>query len=109
MGGGGGHGVEVWTPTGGAYCDPKLWRRNTAIALLGIAAVCVPIAIASARMEVRSHSCLHRAYLFSVLCVSAVLSEQQLSYHMHYGVLVFARLFFRMYCCICVAPKVCAR
>jgi hypothetical protein len=58
MGGGGGHGdfyypKEVWSPTGGWWCDPKHWRRNTALALTGIALVCIPIAMKSISLEVR--------------------------------------------------------
>lgn len=25
--------ADVWSPTGGWWCDPKGWRRNTAFAL----------------------------------------------------------------------------
>ena len=50
-----GYPTEVWTPTGGWYADPKLWRRNTFVAMAGIFAVCVPIFIASVKLEVRSH------------------------------------------------------
>ncbi|GJP55837.1 hypothetical protein CLOM_g14861 [Closterium sp. NIES-68] len=56
MGGGGGAAggyPNVWALTGGWYCDPKYWRRNTAFALAGIFAVCVPIALTSARLEQR--------------------------------------------------------
>ncbi|CAI5468662.1 unnamed protein product [Closterium sp. Yama58-4] len=56
MGGGGGAAggyPNVWALTGGWYCDPKHWRRNTAFALAGIFAVCVPIALTSARLEQR--------------------------------------------------------
>ncbi|CAI7742007.1 unnamed protein product [Closterium sp. NIES-54] len=56
MGGGGGAPggyPNVWALTGGWYCDPKYWRRNTAFALAGIFAVCVPIALTSARLEQR--------------------------------------------------------
>eukprot|EP00850_Spirogloea_muscicola_P011934 SM000076S21755 [mRNA] locus=s76:122319:122807:+ [translate_table: standard] len=56
-GGGGGHHpgypVEVWSPAGGWFCDPRRWRRNTAVALLAIAAVAAPIAMASAAAEQR--------------------------------------------------------
>ncbi|THU51372.1 hypothetical protein C4D60_Mb06t30340 [Musa balbisiana] len=60
--GGGGHemhhgGVEdfrtkVWSMTGGPYCRPKHWKRNTAIAMFGVFLVCIPIAIKSAELEV---------------------------------------------------------
>lgn len=65
MGGGGhghadaghGHGAgdfrnKVWSMTGGPYCRPVHWRRNTAIALFGIVLVCIPIAMKSAELEV---------------------------------------------------------
>ncbi|KAG0447884.1 hypothetical protein HPP92_028106 [Vanilla planifolia] len=60
---GGVHGPEdfrqkVWTMTGGPYCRPKHWRRNTAIALFGIFLVCIPIAKKSAELEVR-HTIAH--------------------------------------------------
>ncbi|OIV98756.1 hypothetical protein TanjilG_24927 [Lupinus angustifolius] len=58
MGGGGGdHGgngdfrSKVWSMTGGPYCRPKHWKRNTAIAMFGIVLVCIPIAIKSAELE----------------------------------------------------------
>eukprot|EP00897_Mesotaenium_endlicherianum_P009792 jgi/Mesen1/8841/ME000053S08241 len=56
---GGGHGgypgypTEVWSPSGGWWCDPKLWRRNTAIAFVGIIAICIPVAMKSAQLEDR--------------------------------------------------------
>ncbi|URE41756.1 hypothetical protein MUK42_13480 [Musa troglodytarum] len=60
--GGGGHGVhhggvedfrnKVWSMTGGPYCRPKHWKRNTAIAMFGVFLVCIPIAIKSAELEV---------------------------------------------------------
>ena len=58
MGGGGGdHGggdfrSKVWSMSGGPYCRPKHWRRNTAFALFGIFLVCVPVAMKSAQLEV---------------------------------------------------------
>jgi hypothetical protein len=59
MGGdhGGGHGAgdfrhKVWSMTGGPYCRPVHWRRNTAIAMFGIFLVCIPIAVKSAELEV---------------------------------------------------------
>ncbi|KAF6148993.1 hypothetical protein GIB67_009612 [Kingdonia uniflora] len=63
MGGGGdhahGHGdashgdfrTKVWSMTGGPYCRPVHWKRNTAIAMVGIFLVCIPIAIKSAELE----------------------------------------------------------
>ncbi|RLN36049.1 hypothetical protein C2845_PM03G06230 [Panicum miliaceum] len=59
MGGdhGGGHGggdfrQKVWSMTGGPYCRPVHWRRNTAIAMFGVFLVCIPIAMKSAELEV---------------------------------------------------------
>ncbi|KAE9592235.1 hypothetical protein Lalb_Chr19g0127071 [Lupinus albus] len=58
MGGGaadhGGNGdfrTKVWSMTGGPYCRPKHWKRNTAIAMFGVFLVCIPIAIKSAELE----------------------------------------------------------
>ncbi|KAL9315047.1 hypothetical protein ACSQ67_016048 [Phaseolus vulgaris] len=59
MGGGGGdhgHGnadfrTKVWSMTGGPHCRPKHWKRNTAIAMLGVVLVCIPIAMKSAELE----------------------------------------------------------
>ncbi|CAE6143813.1 unnamed protein product [Arabidopsis arenosa] len=63
MGGGEhGHGGEsgdfrakVWSMSGGPYCRPKHWRRNTAIAMFGVFLVCIPIAKLSAKLEQRPH------------------------------------------------------
>ena len=52
-GGGGDFRQKVWSMTGGPNCRPVHWRRNTAIAMLGIFLVCIPIAIKSAELEVR--------------------------------------------------------
>jgi hypothetical protein len=64
MGGGHGHAdashghgagdfrTKVWSMTGGPYCRPVHWRRNTAIALVGIVLVCIPVAMKSAELEV---------------------------------------------------------
>lgn len=63
MGGGAehGHGAEgahgdfrakVWSMSGGPYCRPKHWRRNTAIAMVGVVLICIPIAMKSAELEV---------------------------------------------------------
>jgi hypothetical protein len=38
--------------SGGPYCRPKHWRRNTAIAMFGVFLVCIPIAMKSAELEV---------------------------------------------------------
>ncbi|KAL0746172.1 hypothetical protein Bca101_028174 [Brassica carinata] len=56
MGGGaGGEGgdfrAKVWSMSGGPYCRPKHWRRNTAFAMLGVFLVCIPIAMKSAELE----------------------------------------------------------
>ncbi|PIN16358.1 hypothetical protein CDL12_10992 [Handroanthus impetiginosus] len=47
--------AKVWSMTGGPYCRPKHWKRNTAIAMVGIVAICIPIAIKSAQLEQRPH------------------------------------------------------
>ncbi|KAL5712785.1 hypothetical protein ACHQM5_014921 [Ranunculus cassubicifolius] len=59
MGGGGDHGHatgdfrnKVWSMTGGPYCRPAHWKRNTAIAMVGIVLVCIPIAMKSAQLEI---------------------------------------------------------
>ncbi|KAL5143851.1 hypothetical protein HKD37_09G026690 [Glycine soja] len=62
MGGGGGdhghghgHGDfrnKVWSMSGGPYCRPKHWKRNTAIAMFGVVLICIPIAMKSAELEV---------------------------------------------------------
>lgn len=44
--------AKVWTMSGGPYCRPKHWKRNTAIAMAGIVLVCIPIAMKSAELEV---------------------------------------------------------
>ncbi|KAH7422797.1 hypothetical protein KP509_12G026100 [Ceratopteris richardii] len=48
-----GYPKNVWSLTGGWYCNPRYWRRNTAIALTGIFLVCIPIAMKSAELEER--------------------------------------------------------
>ena len=47
-----GYPSNVWSMTGGWYCNPRHWRRNTAIALSGIFLVCIPIAMKSIELEV---------------------------------------------------------
>ncbi|GMN61299.1 hypothetical protein TIFTF001_030453 [Ficus carica] len=42
---------KVWSMSGGPYCRPKHWKRNTAIAMAGIFLVCIPIAMKSAELE----------------------------------------------------------
>lgn len=44
--------AKVWSMSGGPYCRPKHWRRNTAIAMFGVFLVCIPIAKLSAKLEV---------------------------------------------------------
>ena len=67
MGGGADHGhghgeahgdfrTKVWSMSGGPYCRPKHWRRNTAIAMAGVFLICIPIAMKSAELEVLSLS-----------------------------------------------------
>ncbi|KAM1053082.1 hypothetical protein ACFX2C_000618 [Malus domestica] len=43
--------AKVWSMSGGPYCRPKHWKRNTAIAMAGIFLVCIPIAMKSAELE----------------------------------------------------------
>ncbi|KAH0936285.1 hypothetical protein HID58_013402 [Brassica napus] len=54
-----GHGgdfrAKVWSMSGGPYCRPKHWRRNTAFAMFGVFLVCIPIAMKSAELEQRPH------------------------------------------------------
>ncbi|KAK9840385.1 hypothetical protein WJX74_008977 [Apatococcus lobatus] len=57
----GGHGVPdyptgVWSPAGGWHADPKHWKRNTAVALVAIVAICVPVWRMSAAAERRPHA-----------------------------------------------------
>ncbi|GLU00623.1 hypothetical protein SLE2022_179750 [Rubroshorea leprosula] len=52
-----GHGAEgfrrkVWSMSGGPYCRPEHWRRNTGIAMFGVFLICIPIAMKSAELEV---------------------------------------------------------
>ncbi|KAK4403585.1 hypothetical protein Sango_0727100 [Sesamum angolense] len=43
--------AKVWSMTGGPYCRPKHWKRNTAFAMVGIVMICIPIAMKSAQLE----------------------------------------------------------
>lgn len=43
---------KVWSMPGGPYCRPKHWKRNTAIAMVGVFLVCIPVAMVSAKLEV---------------------------------------------------------
>ncbi|CAN6861045.1 unnamed protein product [Brassica oleracea] len=60
---GGGEGgdfrAKVWSMSGGPYCRPKHWRRNTAFAMLGVFLVCIPIAMKSAELEIALFYLLH--------------------------------------------------
>jgi hypothetical protein len=47
----------VWSPAGGWWANPVHWKRNTGIAAVTIAALCVPIFVYSANREVRAVSC----------------------------------------------------
>jgi hypothetical protein len=82
MGGGADHGhghgdashgdfrAKVWSMTGGPNCRPKHWRRNTAIAMVGVFLICIPIAMKSAELEVPSNLSLslsHLSFIFSLL------------------------------------------
>lgn len=33
----------VWSPTGGWWCQPRNWKRNTAIAFIASALISIPI------------------------------------------------------------------
>ncbi|ERN08976.1 hypothetical protein AMTRI_Chr08g166360 [Amborella trichopoda] len=46
--------TKVWSMTGGPYCRPKYWKRNTAIAMAGIVLICIPLAMKSTELEVDS-------------------------------------------------------
>ncbi|GMP23008.1 hypothetical protein CsSME_00000774 [Camellia sinensis var. sinensis] len=39
---------KVWSMTGGSYCRPKHWKRNTTIAVASIFLICISIAMKSA-------------------------------------------------------------
>ncbi|CAB3998802.1 Hypothetical predicted protein [Paramuricea clavata] len=43
----------VWSPSGGWWCEPRNWRRNTAIGFGMIFAACVPICWLSWQLERR--------------------------------------------------------
>lgn len=42
----------VWSPSGGWWCEPRNWRRNTAIGFGIIFAACIPICWLSWQLEV---------------------------------------------------------
>ena len=73
--GGGEHGeahgdfrAKVWSMSGGPYCRPKHWKRNTAIAMAGIVLVCIPVAMKSAELEVLISPLLSIYSLFFLFC-----------------------------------------
>ncbi|XP_004345232.1 hypothetical protein CAOG_06483 [Capsaspora owczarzaki ATCC 30864] len=43
----------VWSPTGGWWPEPKMWKRNTLLAGAFIVAACIPVYNLSKRLEVR--------------------------------------------------------
>uniref|UniRef100_A0A1X7UGN9 Uncharacterized protein n=1 Tax=Amphimedon queenslandica TaxID=400682 RepID=A0A1X7UGN9_AMPQE len=43
----------VWSPSGGWWCNPRHWRRNTNIGLLIVVLSCIPVAYISAKLERR--------------------------------------------------------
>lgn len=103
MGGGhGGHGhypgypTDVWSPSGGWYADPKYWRRNTLVAIAAITAICIPIAITSARLEVmnditrflKNYPCLYVMLLS--LCRNDPITQQNL-FQVNFGLQTFLR------------------
>ncbi|KAJ9051268.1 hypothetical protein DSO57_1009545 [Entomophthora muscae] len=46
---------KVWSPAGGAYCNPKNWRRNTAFAAVGLWSSFFVICNFSAKREWRHY------------------------------------------------------
>ncbi|XP_040371850.1 uncharacterized protein LOC112181020 isoform X2 [Rosa chinensis] len=53
--------AKVWSMSGGPYCRPKHWKRNTAFAMFGVFLICIPIAMKSAELEAK-----HRKSLLNV-------------------------------------------
>ncbi|KAK2570001.1 hypothetical protein P5673_005869 [Acropora cervicornis] len=43
----------VWSPAGGWWCNPRNWKRNTAIAFGVIFAMCIPVHYISWSLERR--------------------------------------------------------
>ncbi|KJE96114.1 hypothetical protein CAOG_006483 [Capsaspora owczarzaki ATCC 30864] len=41
----------VWSPTGGWWPEPKMWKRNTLLAGAFIVAACIPVYNLSKRLE----------------------------------------------------------
>ncbi len=54
------HNVEIWSPAGGFFADPKNWRRNTVVAAVGIATVAAIIFKKSTSLEERHAMPNHR-------------------------------------------------
>ena len=52
--------VEIWSPAGGFFADPKNWRRNTVVAAVGIATVAAFIFKKSTSLEERHAMPNHR-------------------------------------------------
>lgn len=44
--------LYVWSPAGGWWCNPRHWKRNTAIAFVVLGVLALPVAYASAQLEV---------------------------------------------------------
>ena len=44
----------VWSPSGGWWCNPRYWRRNTAVAFFAIFSLSIPVFYISSRLEVRT-------------------------------------------------------
>lgn len=63
---------KVWSMTGGPYCRPKHWKRNTAIAMAGVFLICIPIAMKSAELEVSENSSL---FSINFICFFSVTAE----------------------------------
>jgi hypothetical protein len=58
--------------TGGPNCRPKHWRRNTAIAMVGVFLICIPIAMKSAELEVRSSPISSFSLFHVFMCLISV-------------------------------------
>lgn len=89
MGGdhGGGHAggdfrQKVWSMTGGPYCRPVHWRRNTAIAMFGVFLICIPIAMKSAELEV--YMCIPITQILTLRSLLGVHGLQDLSLRLVY-------------------------
>ncbi|EDV22155.1 uncharacterized protein TRIADDRAFT_29334, partial [Trichoplax adhaerens] len=44
----------VWSPAGGWWCNPRNWKRNTALATVAVIGICMPAFYLSASREVRT-------------------------------------------------------